>query len=255
MTAPPLSVYIRTLNEARMIADTIAAARRVSEDIVVVDSGSTDRTVEIARRAGARVIVQPWLGFGRQKRIGEEACRHDYVLDLDADEIITEELAGEIVGLFEGGQPSASVYRTPMQVVHRLRGGDVLLGRVDRTKLYDRRVVRAPDHPVWDQFNPPAGASIGVLRNPIEHHAFQDAAHLTAKLNSYSSAVARAKKPKSRAELVLRIVFGLPAYFLKRYVFEGLFRAGVYGFAFSMMTAHGRWLRDVKMFELSQNQN
>jgi len=249
MSAPPLSVYIRTLNEARMIEKTIAAARQVSDDIVIVDSGSTDRTVDIARRAGARIVLQPWLGFGRQKRIGEDACRNDYVLDLDADEIITPSLAEEIIALFAKGEPAAAIYKTPMQVVHARRGGVVLLGRVDRAKLYDRRVVRAPDHPVWDQFDPPTGAAVGALRNPIEHHAFIDAAHLTAKLNSYSSAVARAKAPKSRGELAVRIFFGLPVYFLKRYIFEGLFRAGVYGVAFSMMTAHGRWLSDVKMFE------
>jgi glycosyltransferase involved in cell wall biosynthesis len=246
---PPVSVYIRTLNEAAMLGETLEAARQISDDIVIVDSGSTDDTIEIAEAAGARVIRQPWLGWGKQKRIGEDACRCDWLFDLDADEIITPALAAEINALFANGAPAEQAFHTPMRVVRHLGGREITLGRVSRMKLYDRRAVRAPDHVLWDQFDPPRGLKTGVLRATIEHRAFRDAAHLTAKLNSYSSGVAAAKPLKSRGALALRVVFGLPVYFLKRYIFEGLVFSGVYGFAFSMMTAHGRWLRDVKMYE------
>jgi glycosyltransferase involved in cell wall biosynthesis len=248
----PVSAYIRTKNEARMIGAVIAAARAIADEVVVVDSGSTDGTVAIAEAAGASVVRREWLGNGRQKRIGEEAARHDWLLDLDADEIVTPELAAEIAALFAAGAPPASIYRIPLALAPPIGVPWRKFGLAWRTKLYDRRVARQPDHAAWDQFDIPIGAKVGTLKNPIIHHAFADAAHLMDKLNRNSSVRARELPLKTRPLLALRIVCGLPVYFLKRYVFDGMFRGGVYGFAFALMSGYGRWLKDVKMYERSK---
>jgi glycosyltransferase involved in cell wall biosynthesis len=246
---PPLSAYIRTRNEQRMISDVVAAALTVADDVLVVDSGSTDGTLSLARAAGARVIHQAWLGNGRQKRFAEEQCLHDWLLDLDADELVTPELAAEIRTLFDKGEPTFGIYRTPVAIAPPMGKPWIGFGGVIRHKLYDRRVVRAPDHAAWDQFDIPAGVEIGALKSPILHYAFSDTAHLINKLNRNSSTRARELRPKSAPFLILRIFFGLPFYVAKRYLLDGLFRGGVYGFAFSMMSGFGRWMRDVKMFE------
>ncbi len=246
---PPLSAYIRTRNEQRLIADVVKAALNVADEVVVVDSGSTDNTVTLAQAAGARVGHQDWLGNGRQKRAAEDLCRHDWLLDLDADEIVTEELAAEIRELFAGGAPSRPVYRTPIAIAPPVGKPWIGFGGVVRHKLYDRRVVRAPDHAAWDQFDIPSAADVGTLKAPILHHVFIDTAHLIDKLNRNSSTRARVLDPKPAPVLIVRIFFGLPFYVAKRYVLDGLFRGGVYGFAFSMMSGFGRWLRDVKMYE------
>ncbi len=246
---PPLSVYIRTLNEARMIADVVRAAQRVADDVVVVDSGSTDDTIALATDAGARVIEQPWLGNGRQKRAAEEACRHDWLLDLDADEIVTPALAAEIAALFAAGEPAARIYRTDLALVPPVGEPWLNFGRQKRHKLYDRRVVRQPDHDAWDQFEIPAGASIGRLENPVLHHAFEGVAGFQGKLNKHSSTRAETLPPKSAPALALRIVAGFPFYFAKKYFLQQYFRGGVYGFALAFLSAEGRWLKDVKMWE------
>lgn len=248
-TRPPLSAYIRTRNEARMIGEVVRAALAVADEVVVVDCGSSDDTVNLAEKAGARVIHHQWLGNGHQKRIAEEACRHDWLLDLDADEIVAPALAAEIAALFAGGAPPSPVYRTPMAFAPPIGGPWLGFGGVIRHKLYDRRRVRAPAHAAWDQFEIPPGVEVGRLKAPILHHAFTGAEHLMGKLNRNSSVRARELAPKSMPLLVLRIVFGLPFYFLKRYLLDGLFRGGVYGFSFAMMSGFGRWLRDVKMYE------
>ena len=80
-----------------MIGDVVRAARAVAAEVIVVDSGSTDDTIAQAEAAGARVLRQEWLGNGKQKRIGEDACRHDWVLDLDADEIILQSSSGLLI--------------------------------------------------------------------------------------------------------------------------------------------------------------
>lgn len=246
---PTISAYIRTLNEARMIAAVVKAALELADEVIVVDSGSSDTTAALATEAGARVIRQNWLGNGRQKRFAEDQCRHDWLLDLDADEIVTPELAAEIRALFANGEPPCRVYRTPVAIAPPVGKPWIGFGGVIRRKLYDRRAVRAPDHAAWDQFDIPPGMNVGALSAPILHYAFSDAAHLIDKLNRNSSTRARELTPKSSPALVLRIFFGLPFYVAKRYLLDGLFRGGVYGFAFSMMSGFGRWMRDVKMFE------
>lgn len=247
--AAPVSAYIRTKNEARLIGPVITAALKAVSEVIVIDCGSEDGTQKIAQAAGARVITHDWLGNGKQKRLGEDAAHHDWLLDLDADEILTDELAAEIRALFANGAPAHPVYRTPMAMAPAIGAPWRGFGGSIRHKLYDRRVLRAPDHKAWDQFDIPSDVKIGQLNHPILHYAFTGAEHLVDKLNRNSSTRARELKPKPMPILILRIFFGLPFYVAKRYFLGGLFRGGVYGFAFSMMSGFGRWMRDVKMFE------
>lgn len=246
---PPISAYIRTLNEARMIADVVTAALQVADEVLVVDSGSTDETIALATQAGATVIEQQWLGNGRQKRIAEDAARHDWLLDLDADEIVTPELTEEIIALFAAGEPAARIYRTDLALVPPIGDPWLTFGRQKRHKLYDRRVARQPDHEAWDQFDIPADTIIGRLANPILHHAFDGVAGFQGKLNKHSSVRADTLPLKSAPTIALRIVFGFPFYFAKKYLLQQYFRGGLYGFALAALSAQGRWLKDVKMWE------
>lgn len=257
MTAAPapVSAYIRTLNEERMIADVVRAALQVASEVIVVDSGSTDKTIELAESAGARVVRHEWLGNGHQKRLGEDAAAHDWLLDLDADEIISLELAVEIKSLFEDGEPPFKIYLTPLALVPPVGAPWRNFGLQTRRKLYDRRVVRAPAHKAWDQFDVPDGVAVGALREPILHHAFTGAAQFMGKLNRNSSVRAEALPLKSKPYLALRIIFGLPIYFAKKYFLQQYFRGGVYGFSLALMSGYGRWLRDVKMWERHANQS
>ena len=87
----PISCYIRTLNEERMIGDVVTSAKKICSEIVIIDSLSIDKTKSISLSLGARVFEQPWLGNGFQKRVGEDQVKNDWVLDIDADEIVTDE--------------------------------------------------------------------------------------------------------------------------------------------------------------------
>src|SRR5436190_7234924 len=96
----PVSVFIIAKNEADRIARTIRSVISWADEVVVVDSESSDHTVQVALAEGCRVMTQPWLGFGGQKRFAEEQCRNDWLLNLDADEVVTAELEQEIIALF-----------------------------------------------------------------------------------------------------------------------------------------------------------
>ncbi|MGL4973958.1 MAG: glycosyltransferase family 2 protein, partial [Bosea sp. (in: a-proteobacteria)] len=106
----PLSIFIITRNEADRIGGTIAAVASLSDDIVVVDSGSDDATVAVAEAAGARVLHNAWNGYGQQKRFAEDQCKHDWRLNLDADEVVPSDLAAEISALMSGSGPQAGAY-------------------------------------------------------------------------------------------------------------------------------------------------
>ncbi len=246
---PPLTAYIRTLNEARMIDAVVRSALRVAREVVVVDSGSTDGTQEIARAAGARVEERGWVGVGRQKRLGESLAKNDWLLDLDADEVVSEELAGEIARLLAANPAPDRVFRIKLITVPPI-GRPWYTVRIQwREKLYNRTVNRMPDSKAWDQLEFPPETEITVLKGALMHHAFTGIAHLVTKLNRNTEARAvEALKPLPIT--VLRVFFAMPVYFLKEYVMRRMMFAGIYGFAFSVTIAFGRWLRDVKMFEI-----
>lgn len=246
----PISAYVRTLNEARLIAQVVEAAKAVADEVVVIDSGSTDATVERAERAGARVVKQAWLGNGKQKRFAEDQCTHPWVLDLDADEVVPPELAREIVALFANGEPSHSVYEVKLVTAPPIGEPWWTFALTDRRKLYDKRVIRAPDHMAWDQFEIPAGMAVGQLKAPILHYSFRDLGHLLEKLNRVSSVRAKESKLKPYWVVGLRVLFAQPFYFLKFFLGRGMWRAGFYGAALAGVAAEGRWLRDVKMLEI-----
>ncbi|MFA5951756.1 MAG: glycosyltransferase family 2 protein [Hyphomicrobium sp.] len=249
---PPISCYIRTFNEQRNIERCILAAEAVASEVVIVDSGSTDETVEIAKRLGARVFSQAWLGNGHQKRFAEDKCSNDWLLDLDADEVITAALATEIRALVKNTSPPTSIYAPPLVLVSPAGVRFETFAVAWRNKLYDRRVVRAPAHRAWDQFTIPAGVEVRQLTHAIDHYAYRDLAHLLDKQNKVSSARARETALPSLWSIKARIVFCLPLYFLKHYLLRGYFRGGVEGFALAAILSFGRWLRDVKRYERYQ---
>ena len=100
----PVSAVLITRNAAATL-DACLESLAFADDIVVVDSGSTDATVEIAGRRGARVVQKEWLGFGRQKQYAVEQAKHDWVLCLDADERLSPKLRESIGALFANGEP------------------------------------------------------------------------------------------------------------------------------------------------------
>lgn len=254
MTSPemalPLSCYIRTLNESRNIDKVVRAALAVASEVIVIDAGSADDTATIAEAAGAKVIHNSWPGNGIQKRLGEDACRHDWLLDIDGDEVITPELAAAIRALFKNGEPSESVYQIKM--VHAPQIGEPWwsFNPTWRRKLYDRRQHRMPAHRIWDQLDIPETARVVQLDGVILHYAFRDIAHVVSKFNGSSTARSQHCKRKSKIGLMLRLWFALPFYFAKQFFARGLWHAGTYGVIFSLTSAYGRWLRDAKMYEM-----
>lgn len=248
----PLSCYIRTLNEEARIGPVIDKAIEIGAEVIVVDSCSTDRTREIAEAAGATVIERKWPGNGFQKRNGEDAASNDWLLDLDADEVLSPALQNEIKALFANGTPEPGIYSLKLVSVPPVPKGAVWYrsNLAWRNKLYHRSLIRMPEHTAWDQLDLPSGIRPKKLKGDLLHYAFLDLAQQIDKCNKSSTVRSLETRLKPKGYLALRILFGFPIYFSKVYFKLQMFRQGIYGFACSIIIAANRWLKDVKMYEL-----
>lgn len=249
MTAQ-LSVFLITLNEAARLPRTLAALDGLADQVVVVDSGSTDGTQAIARAAGAEVHHRDWTGYGAQKRHAEDLCRHAWRLNLDADEIVTPALAAEIRALL-ATDPAPAAYRT--RILNLYPGRDrprPLANDYDVVRLYHRDAGRYRDHPLFDRVE--TSGEVKRLRAPIHHIPFLDWAGLVAKENAYSSFQAEAAKPRALWKLRARLLVEFPVVFVKGYVLRGHVLGGWDGLVFATCIAFARWLRIAKMIERAQ---
>ncbi|MBM0206892.1 glycosyltransferase family 2 protein [Micromonospora sp. STR1s_5] len=244
-----LTVLIRTLNEEDRIRNAIASALPLGAEILVIDAGSTDRTVEIAEGLGARVISNPWPGFGPQRRFGEERCRFDHVFSMDADEILTREIVSEIRDLFRNKfVPSLIRVRKVMLLPYHVRPTPWAFA-TEQVYIYDRRVARTSNNPNWDQLEINTSAIPYRLRSVAWHYTFRDWHHAVAKANYTSTLAANTSEPKSPVEINVRLLTEMPLSFLKFYFGRRLFLAGLDGVAMASVLAFGRFLRIAKMRE------
>lgn len=231
----PLSVTIITRNEADRIERCIAAVRGLAAEVVVADSGSTDDTIEKARAMGARVLHHDWQGYGLQKRFAEQQAAQDWILNLDADEVVTPELAAEIEALL--AKPSLMAgYRLRIVGVHpgktRPHPGSETYNVV---RLYDRRRVTYSDSPVHDRVV--MGEELaGQLQNIVLHYSWRSLDHLRTKMQAYADYQVQTMH-KPLGGLLLRLPFEYPAVFLKYYFTRGHIGGGLTGLRITHMTA------------------
>jgi glycosyltransferase involved in cell wall biosynthesis len=247
---PPLSIFIIALNEADRIGETIAAVRTLSDDIVLVDSGSTDGTQAIAEQHGARVIFNPWPGYGQQKRFAEEHCRHDWLLNLDADEVVPADLAAEIAALFAKGSPPADAYKLRIaEIFPGERAPHRFAYALAPVRLYRKSKGRYSPSPVHDRVDLAPDARVARLKGTVHHFSVRSLGEQMEKLNSYSDAQADDLDARGATVSVFRLIVEFPANFIKAYIGRRHALRGVYGFMTAMNYAFYRYLRVAKHWE------
>lgn len=249
LTPIPLSVLIRTLNEADRIAATIKSALALGAEIVVIDAGSKDDTVKIAESLGARVLTNPWPGFGPQRHYGEGKCSNDFVFSLDADEIVTPAMTTEIRGHFaSGAPPRLMTLRKAVVFPHRDKPTPWAFCH-EQVLIYDRRIARTGPNPNWDKLDIAVSDKPVTIANPLWHYSFRDWHHMIGKANYVAKLAADTQPTRSRASLLLRVIFEFPITFLKFYFLRRYFLGGIDGFVTAVLTAFGRFARVAMMLE------
>ena len=246
----PLSIFIIARNEADRIGDTIRAVRPLTDDLVVIDSGSTDGTQAVAADLGARVIHNDWPGYGRQKRFGEDQCRHEWLLNLDADEVAPPELVAEIRALFERGEPAAQAYSFRIaEVFPGETEAHPLAYALAPVRLYRKSAGRYSPSPVHDRVVLNPGVKVRRLKGVVQHRSVRSLGDQIAKLNRYSDQQAADLDARGVSIPAWRVFVEFPAAFLKAYIGRRHILRGTYGFLTAMNYAISRHLRLAKHLE------
>jgi glycosyltransferase involved in cell wall biosynthesis len=244
-----LSVTIITLNEAEHIGAAIDSVRWADE-IVVVDSGSTDGTTDIARTRGATVITREWPGYVDQKNFAAERASHDWIFSLDADERVTPALAAEIRTLLAAG-PAAPAYRIARVTFHLgrwLRTTDFYPD--SQTRLYDRRAARWRGKYVHESVS--ADGPVGRLNEEIQHYSYRDLHDHMDRINHYTSLAARQMHEAGRRTSPLDLLVHPPATFLRNFVLRRGFLDGGVGLTLSLVNAYAVFVKFAKLWELQR---
>ncbi|KAB2922789.1 MAG: glycosyltransferase family 2 protein [Bacteroidetes bacterium] len=229
-----LSVAVITKNEEANIARCLESVRWADE-LVVVDSGSTDRTAELARSFGARVIVREWEGFSKQKEFALRSASHGWVLSLDADEEVTPELREELLGII--ARPDAlNGYEIPrksfflgtwMRHGGWYPGYQLRLLRKDRTAMNHR-----PVHEGFETEGP-----VGRCRGDINHYTYATLHQYIEKMNDYSSLDVSNKLRSGKRIAWYNVLLNPLSAFLRQYVSKQGFRDGYHGFLLAWYSA------------------
>lgn len=252
----PVSVVIVTKNEERNIRDALESIKDF-EDIVIVDSFSEDRTIEICREYTKRVFQQQWEGYARQKQTAVNYAEKPWVLILDADERVTPELKEEISHLFTHlPSPITTLYHGfyvprknfflgrwikyggwwPDYTIRFFRKESAY---IEEREVHERVIVNGP---------------IGYLKNPLEHYTYRSISEYLLKMERYSTLSAKEiikKNPcPSNLSLLTKMVLRPPFTFIKMFFLRLGFRDGIYGFILAVLYSFYTFLKYLKAREI-----
>ena len=253
-----ISAFIITKNEAARIERAINSVKDIADEVIVVDSESTDETVAIAERLGAKVVVKPWLGYVGQKSFAETLCKNDWVLNIDADEELSKELQDEIEYIFaSNNQAQYPAYQIKFLIVHRNDKHPRIFAPCNRfIRLYDRKfasfsnTINSTTHDSV-VFNKDVDSTnkIYKLNEEAYHYSGTSIEQLVAKANFYSSEQAKDLIKQNKKPSNIRIATEMIWWFVKAFFIRRYFVFGFDGFVDSMIFAFARFLRLAKLRE------
>jgi glycosyltransferase involved in cell wall biosynthesis len=245
MRMEKLSVFIITYNCARTLGACLESVKWADE-IVMLDSASTDGTLDLAEQYGCHVYQTEFLGYGKTKQLAIDKTRNNWVLHVDADEMLSPELKDEIRGLLESGPPAAG-YLIPRldQVFWEMNDPHVRLN--SQLKLFDKRRGRMGDMPV--HADPEVDGRVEKLKSVFYHFSEVDIHTKVEKINGYSTGLVADKLAKGQRPSPWKLVYYPPLVFLYQFFFQRTFLNGWAGFISSVIGAFYAFLRYAKLYE------
>jgi len=243
-----LSVYLVTLNEELRLEKTLKAASKVADEIIVVDSGSTDKTEKIAKKFKAKFIFHKWKNISSQKHFAQNKCANDWVLSLDSDEVLSDELINEIKQIKK--KPTADAYKIK---IRDMLPGDkkprCFAKTYNQVRLYDRTKSNMPDDLTHDRVVLGESVKVEQLKPIIHHYSYVSLAQLWFKLNMYTDELVKVAVEKNKKYSKLRLYTEMPRQFLFYYFMRRYCLYGTCGFWMATSYAYFRFLKIAKWFE------
>ena len=236
---PTLAVALIVKNEAKNLDACLKTVAEWVDEIVILDSGSTDETEKVARKYTEKFHVnKDWPGFGPQRRLAQEYVESDFVLWLDADERITDELKVSIQQAIEKNEPNTlySICRLSWVFGRYIRHCGWYPDRVVR--LYPTQLTQYDDSLVHEKVEISADMNVKELSGDAIHYTYNDLHHYLVKSAGYAQAWAEQREKRGKKSSILEGMLHAVACFLKMYVFKAGFLDGKQGFLLSVLSAH-----------------
>lgn len=244
-----ISATIITFNEEAKIADAIRSVDWADE-VLVVDSFSTDRTVEIAESLGAKAVAREWPGFAPQKQFAVDEAANDWILSLDADELVSPELRARIEQIKDEG-PKADGFRIPRLSVYmgrRIRHSGWYPDK--QLRLFDRRRGRWNDVLIHESFRMDDDAKVADLSGEILHYSVDGAAHHHRMIGErYAPLAAEQMFAEGKPASAAKIMTAATAAFLRSYILKAGFLDGLPGYVIARFAAHNAFLKHLLLWE------
>ena len=247
-----ISTTIITFNEEQNIK---AACESVSwaDEIVVVDSESTDSTREIATAEGARVIINPWPGFAIQKQFAVDHATHDWIFSLDADERVSDELQKSIEMLKQQDESQlADGYLVPRRTYYQgkwIRGGGWYPDR--QLRLFRKSAGHWKKRHIHESIEMTKGGRIETLEGDLLHYTVRDAAYHHRMIGErYAPLAARQMYDEGRHTSALKIATAAPSAFIRSWILKAGFRDGLAGISIASFAAHHAFLKHLMLWEI-----
>lgn len=246
MYMPLLSLIVITQNAERHLAACLASAQLLADEILVVDSGSTDKTLAVAQSYGARIIVEAWRGYGAQKQFAVASARHDWVLCLDADEYLTSALKNAIEkALAEPKYQAYQFARSNRFLGRYLRHGE---GYPDMSlRLFNRLHAQWSDDKVHEYVV--TTQEVGRLTGDLLHDSAESLSHYVVKQNRYTDLQAQILWNQGKKCSLVQLVASPLFRFIKFYIIKQGFRDGLPGFIHIMMGCINSFNKYAKLIE------
>ena len=240
-----LSVFVTTFNNARTLRACLESVKWADE-IVLLDSFSTDATLDIAREYNCHIFQHAFLGYGKQKQLAMEKTTHRWVLLLDADEALSPDLQNQVRKVLREG-PQADAYELPRQEQMFWRMADTRSRMNYFLRLFDKTKGRLSEMPVHAA--PKVIGTLRQLRAPFYHFGEVSVHEKVDKVNAYSSGLVADKLAQGRRANPWIMVFYPPLYFVRLYLFKRNFLNGWAGFIASVVSAFYVFLKYAKLYE------
>lgn len=239
-----LSVIIIVRDEAENIQRCLESIKWADE-IIVLDSGSTDNTVELVQPYTQHVYRTDWQGYGIQKQRALEKATGNWVLNIDADEEVTDDLKKEIQAAVTSNQYQA--YQIPIQLVFYQKILRYTLSSTRRVRLFQRAGAYYSPHIVHESIQLPAQSRVGQLLSPLLHYSYRDLTAALAKMNTYSSGSAQMRlQKKQNRPTFIGACFAAGWMFVRSYILQRWFLDGKQGFLLALISAESAFYRGMK---------
>ena len=246
-----ISVFIIAYNEENIIAQCLEKLTWANE-IIVVDSGSSDKTIEICEKYGAKVIYNKFENFGKQKQFALNQTTNNWVLSLDADEVLSDELILEIKTVdFSKGYSGYLIPRTHVFLNKIFKSGSE--NKKPILRFFNKQHGKFIENKVHEVID--VSGEIGVLKNEMLHYTVFDISTAIQKQVKYSLLSGEFLFEKGKKASLLKVIIKFPFDFIRFYFLQRNFLNGYQGFIWSMLSAFGSFVKYAKLYDLHQNKD